>query len=254
MNTFFYLSVLPEALIASMLPPKDFGEYMATGTRKKTQGQAIFFEVEQDIARNIIPMDYVNKRCVRKPDGSPKSSVYLSVYRVLEQLPLKSLKDLYLVTDDGRILELKKNKYDLKSEKEGYLHLYQELCPVTPVIASTLTPSVFIKEMTSEKQQVHIPKLMFVELMLDQLGADPVRGSANNLPYANIGHLRDCLIILRNEPDKCRKTVQRTFNGTLLYRTCTNGFFVASKDELLYYPYPTMQQLEQENYDFWRSF
>lgn len=44
MNKFFYLSVLPEALIASMLPPKDFGEYMATGTRKKTQGQAIFLK------------------------------------------------------------------------------------------------------------------------------------------------------------------------------------------------------------------
>ncbi|MBN1790546.1 MAG: hypothetical protein JW830_08625, partial [Bacteroidales bacterium] len=79
-------------------------------------------------------------------------------------------------------------------------------------------------------------------------------GSAQNLPYTDIGHLRDCLIILKNESGKTRKTVQRTFNGTLLYRTCTNGFFVASKDEFIYYPYPTMQQLEEENYDFWRSF
>jgi len=254
MKTYFYLSVLPEALIASMLPPREFGEYMATGTRKRTQGQAIFFEVDQDSAMNIIPMDYVNQHCVRKADGSPKSSVYLTVYRVLEQMPLKAIRNLFLVTDEGRILELQKGKYDAKTEKEGLLHLYQELCPVTPVIASTLSPTVFAKEMTSDKNQVHIPKLMFVELLLDQLALDPVRGSASNLPYTNIGHLRDCLIILRNETEKCLKTVLRTFNGTLLYRTCINGFFVASKDEVLYYPYPTMQKLEEENYDFWRSF
>jgi hypothetical protein len=253
MNTFIYLSVLPEALIASMLPPKEFGEYMATGTRKRTWGQAIFFEIDQEAVKKGLPLDYINKRCVRKPDGSPKSSVYLSVYRVLEQLPMGSLKNLYLVTNDGRILELKKGNYDPKTEKDSCLHLYQELCPVNPVIASTLAPSVFAKEMTSEDQQVHIPKLMFVELLLDQMACDPVHGSAHNLPYSNIGHLRDCLLILRNEPEKNRKTVQRTFNGTLLYRTCTNGFFVASKEEIVYYPYPDMQQLEQNHYDFWRS-
>jgi hypothetical protein len=254
MNTYVYLSVLPEALIASMLPPKDFAEYMATGSRKKTRGQAIFFEVDQDIARNILPAEYISRKCIRKPDGSPKCSVYLTIYRALEQLPLKALMNLFLVTDDGRMLELARGNYDVQSEKPKQLHLYQELCPVTPIIASTLSPSEFAKEMTSEKEQVYIPKLMFVELILDQLANDPVRGSAQNLPYSDIGHLRDCLIILRNEEMKSRKTVQRTFNGTLLYRTCTNGFFVASKDEFIFYPYPTMQQLEEENYDFWRSF
>jgi hypothetical protein len=84
MNTFIYLSILPEALIASMLPPKDFGEYMATGTKKRTRGQAIFFEVDATIAKNILPMEYISKRCVRKEDGAPKSSVYLTDYRALE--------------------------------------------------------------------------------------------------------------------------------------------------------------------------
>ncbi|MBN1791003.1 MAG: hypothetical protein JW830_10940, partial [Bacteroidales bacterium] len=204
MNTYIYLSVLPEALIASMLPPKDFAEYLATGTRKKTRGQAIFFEVDQDIARNLLPSEYINKRCVRKPDGSPKSSVYLSVYRALEHIPLRALRNLFLVTEDGRMLELRKGPYDLKTEKQKQLHLYQELCPVTPIIASNLSPSAFAKELTSESEQVYMPKLMFVELMLDQLALDPVRGSAQNLPYTDIGHLRDCLIILKNESGKTR--------------------------------------------------
>jgi hypothetical protein len=254
MNTFIYLSVLPEALIASMLPPKDFGEYMATGTKKKTRGQAIFFEIDQEVAKNLLPGDYISRRCVRKEDGLPKSSVYITVYRALEHLPLKALKNLYLVTDDGRILELEKGKYDVSKEQKGLLHLYQELCPVNPVIASSFAPSEFAKEITQVKNQVHLPKLMFVELILEQLASDPLYGSAQNLPYPNLGHLRDCLIILKNEEGKKMKTVLRTYNGELLYRTCTNGFFVASTDELVYYPYPTMKQMEEKNYDFWRSF
>ncbi len=37
-----YLSLMPEALIASMLSPEEFGAYYAVGTEKKSSGQAIF--------------------------------------------------------------------------------------------------------------------------------------------------------------------------------------------------------------------
>lgn len=37
-----YLSLLPEALIASMLSPEDFGTYYAVGSAKKSRGQAMF--------------------------------------------------------------------------------------------------------------------------------------------------------------------------------------------------------------------
>jgi hypothetical protein len=56
----------------------------------------------------MIDMESLEKRCVAKEDGSPKSSVYLSVYRALETIPLSSLKSLYLTTDHGTALELKR--------------------------------------------------------------------------------------------------------------------------------------------------
>ena len=49
------------------------------------------------------------------------------------------------------------------------------------------------------------------------------------------------------------KTVQRIFSGTLLYRTIESGFYVGSKDEILFYPYPDMKQLEDINYEFFRE-
>jgi hypothetical protein len=90
-------------------------------------------------------------------------------------------------------------------------------------------------------------------LKLGNLANDPLSGSAENLPYTNIGHLRDCLEIIRGEYQKHMKTVQRVFTGELLYRTIDTGFYVGVKDEILFYPYPSMTDLEKINYNFFRG-
>lgn len=253
MSNYFYLSTTPEALIASMLPPKEFGSYMATGTKKRNVGQAIFFEVDGEEIKDSIDMDYVNSRCVMKTDGTPKSSVYLSVYKVLESVPLKALKSLYLTSDNGIVLELKKIAYAKGLEPKNELHLYQELCPVSPMVASTLPPSEFLRLITNGSIHIIVPKLFFVELKLHDLANSPTKGSAELLPYYNIDHLRDCLEILRTENNKRMKTVQRFFSGSLIYRTISTGFYVGDENEILYYPYPSMAELEDTNFDFFRA-
>jgi hypothetical protein len=253
MNNYIYLTCTPEALVASMLPPQAFGLYLSTGTKKRNKGQTIFFEVDLSQIEKIIDLESLNKRCVAKEDGSPKSSVYLSVYRVLETIPTSALKSLYLTTDHGCVLDLKKAPYDKSKEQQNALHLYQELCPVTPMVASGLAPSIFLKRLTDNSIPIVLPKLFFVELKLGELATNPLSGSAEHLPYSNIGHLRDCLEILRGEYEKHMKTVQRVFSGTLLYRTIETGFYVGSKDEIAFYPYPSMKQLEDINYEFFRE-
>lgn len=253
MSKYIYLTSNPEALVASMLPPEAFGLYLSTGTKKKNKGQAIFFEVDIEKISSIINMESLNKRCVPKEDGSPKSSVYLSVYKVLEMIPLTALRSLYLTTDHGLVLELKKADYDKSKEPKNELHLYQELCPVTPMVASSLAPSVFMKKLTDGSTAITLPKLFFVELKLGELAVNPLGGSAENLPYPNTGHLRDCLEIIRGEYEKHMKTVNRFFSGELLYRTIASGFYVGAKDEIVYYPYPKMKDLEKMNYNFFRG-
>jgi hypothetical protein len=252
MSKYIYLTCTPEALVASMLPPDKFGMYLSTGTKKRNKGQAIFFEVDLAKIESLIDMDSLNKRCVAKEDGSPKSSVYLSVYRVLETIPTSALKNLYLVTDNGNVLELKKGTYS-NNIKQGALHLYQELCPVTPLVASGLAPAAFMKKLTDGSTAISLPKLFFVDLKLGDLAENPLNGSAEYLPYSNIGHLRDCLEILKGEYEKHMKTVQRIYSGHLLYRTIESGFYIGSKDDLNFYPYPTMSELENINYEFFRS-
>jgi len=253
MSKYVYLTCTPEALVASMLPPKGFGLYLSTGTKKRNRSQVMFFEVELSKIENLIDMDSLNRRCVAKEDGSPKSSVYLSVYRVLETIPTSALKSLYLTTDHGHVLELKRADYDKSQEPQNALHLYQELCPVTPLVASGLPPSVFLKKLTDGSTPIVLPKLFFVELKLGDLATNPLSGSAEHLPYSNIGHLRDCLEILKGEYEKHMKTVQRIYSGLLLYRTISTGFYVGSRDDIVFYPYPTMAELENINYEFFRA-
>ncbi len=253
MSKYVYLTSNPEALVASMLPPQAFGLYLSTGTKKRNRGQAIFFEVDLDSIKSLIDMDSLNKRCVAKPDGKPKSSVYLSVYKVLENTPLSALKSLYLSTDHGYVLELEKTPYEISKEPKNELHLYQELCPVSPMVASSLPPSIFLKRLTDGSIPIVLPKLFFVELKLGELAQNPLSGSAENIPYQNIEHLRDCLEIIRGEYEKHMKTVNRIFSGELLYRTISTGFYVGSKTEILYYHYPNMTDLKEINYSFFRG-
>jgi len=249
MSKYLYLSITPEALIASMLPPSEFGEYMATGTKKSNKGQMIFFEVDLEQVKDLVDMAYIDKNCVRHADGLPKHSAYLSVYRVLETIPLKALKSLYLTTDSGVVLELKQTPYDRSCEEKDTLHLYQELCPVTPQVVSEFCPASFVKALTDGSRQFKLPKLFFVEMKLGELAENPATGSAEHLPYTHVRHMRDCLLSLSGY-EKKMKTVVRSYNGSLLYRTIASGFYVGADNEMIYYRYPTMAELEDLNYDF----
>ena len=63
MDNYFYVTAVPESLVASHLAPKDFGNYLAVGTRKRTRGQAIYFEADPDKLKNL-PWDYITRRLV----------------------------------------------------------------------------------------------------------------------------------------------------------------------------------------------
>jgi hypothetical protein len=179
-------------------------------------------------------------------------SVYLSVYKVLETIPLKALKNLYLTTDHGIVLELKPSEYDTSRENKSTLHYYQELCPVNPQVVSEYSPAQFLKVLTDGSLQIRLPKLMFVDLKLGELSVNPISGSAEFLPYAHTAHLRDCLETLKYD-EKKMKTVVRFYNETLLYRTIESGFYIGAVDEIKFYRYPTMAELEDMNYDFFRG-
>jgi len=250
MPTHLYLSMVPESLVASMLGPGEFGAYLATGTRKRPHGETMFFELREGFTSDCFRLADVQERCVPHADGVPKHSVYLAVYRVLEHVPVAALGSLWLTTAHGRSLELKPTA-DLPDSTEPY-HLYQEICPVHPLIASSLGPRAFCQLITDPSRSIFVPRLCFVELELASLADDPVSGSAADLPYHNLDHLRDCLAELAHSEAKHTKTVDRISRLGLLYRCVKRGFFVGDQEQMLYYPYPARSELESQHYKWWR--
>jgi hypothetical protein len=251
MSIRFYLSVYPESLIASMLPPQEFGNYYAVGDRKRTRGQAIFFELDAGRLAESFDLRAARERCVPHADGSPKRSVYLAIYRVLERIPTGALGRLFLVTDDGRVLGLDAAPWTPPDQQR--LHLYQELAPSTTRAVSLLDPAAFCRRITDLSQPVSVPRLAFAELTLDGLATDPVHARVDNLPYPNVEHLRDCLVGALEHPERPTKTVVRCTGGAMLYRTIEGGFFVGDPDHLVFYRFPTRDELETEHYVWWRS-
>lgn len=250
MQRYLYLSLIPESLIASMLAPVEFGSYYAVGTKKRSRGQALFFEIEP-FDCDYFPWDEIERHCIPHPDGRPKRSAYLSVYRVLEHIPVKALKSLYLVTEDGRVLELESAPF----EPEPYPrhHLYQEICPLTPRVVSKLNPVEFAKSITDRTLSVSVDRIVFCELTLGRLSRDPQSNDVGDLPYRNFGHLRDCMEELEHKATKATKVVNRVMPGELLYRTVLHGFFVGDAAEFRHYPIPSADLLEREHYAWWRS-
>jgi len=251
MAIYYYFSILPEALIASMLPPEDFCVYFSVGSEKRASGQAILFEVSPDIKSDYFDLSEIEQRCLPHSDGTPKHSLYLSIYRVLEHLPLEAIKSLYLVTPDARVLELPKT--ETLPESPNPLHLYQELCPVQPRITSSLNPLEFCRFMTDPAHHIHVPKIFFAELRLGGLAANPLSGSARDLPYPALMHLRDCLKAIKMDPGKHTKTVDRIPPRKFPYRMVEAGFYLGDSHKIYYYPFPSEQELEDKYYVWWRS-
>ena len=250
MTMHLYLSLIPEALILSQLEPEAFGAYYAVGSEGKTQGQAVFFELDPAFRHPRFSIDANSARCVPHADGAPKRSVYVSVYRVVEHVPLSALRRLYLTTKDGRTLGL--GRTASIEEDAGGLHLYQEIAPLNPLVVSSLGPAAFHRFLLKEGSALEVPALCWTELRLGELAVDPERGEIRDLPYENIDHLRSCLSQLRTK-SVTTKIVERLHPSTFAYRTVKSGVYYGARDGLALFPLPPAETLRDKHYHWWRS-
>lgn len=250
MKTYLYISLMPEALVASNLNPKAFGAYLATGPKHVSRGSAIFFQLNEAFAAERLRDSGLDQE-LNEMDRIRRSA-YLSIYRVLENTPLTAIESLHLATEDGHVLTLQPGEYP--GMAAGRFHLYQQFCPVTPRVVSTLEPKDFAARITDRTERVSVPALVFAELKLEQLATDPEASNVEDLPYPNIEHLRDCLREIEAADHKSTKTVIRFLQQDVLFRTIRGGFyFAASGGGLVSFPMPPREELETTYYAWWRS-
>lgn len=247
----YYLTLFPtEALIASMLEPALFGSYMATGSNRGSHERLIFAEIEGDFPSDF-DWEYARARTVPHEDGTSKSSVYLGVYRILERVPFDKLGTLYLTTSGGETLALEKSVFPNTFPKTPY-YLYQDLCPVQPLVITAMPPDEYGTYMVSCDCKIKLPAICYCDLkVIDP--EDPVdTGNLGPIYSRNTAHLEDCIEAVTTH-GKLSKTLARTFSAKFTYQIVKSGFAFVQPDIRVWYPMPAFDDLIAKNYDWARS-
>ena len=75
------------ALVASNLPPDEFGKHYTLGSSRYFHGQVVFAEIDPNYRNDFLKIDkYIDDV---KPDasGTPKRTKFIATYRVLVHRP-----------------------------------------------------------------------------------------------------------------------------------------------------------------------
>jgi len=250
---YYYVVFSPiEAFIASQLEPKQFGMYMARGSKKGSAEQLMFAEVEGGFG-TYFDWDYAEKNCVEHSNGEVKHSLYLSIYRVIEHLPLEVYKDVYLVAKDGRTLTLKAAEYRKPHNWRGY-GLYKEHCPVHPFIVSSLEPKELADYIINDKEKkITVPAIIFNDIRIIDFDEKENTGNIGSMYERDLDHLKDCIASIEGQSGKMTKTVDRSFGTRFTYQIIDTGIYIAKGKSILFYPMPSVEQLREIDYDWGRS-
>ena len=253
-----YMIIFPNnALLASQLEPKDFAKHYAVGTAKHYQNKVIFAEIDINFRDPYFAIDEYLAQTVPHKDGSPKKTKFVAIYAVLEHIDLKAIQKLYLVTPSGKALDLEPGPYTAINEP-GYVRIYQEITPLQNLIGSNLDQRQFGKWLTRETRSKGCPKICFTQIDFDVDGFLEENKDrtiiTSPIPEHHPWRLYDCLRQLRANPEMKTKTISL---GSLLrqlsYCKIRHGIWFVDGDELLFFPMPVCEDLEERYYGWWRE-
>lgn len=244
------------ALVASMLPPEDFGRHYTVGSARYFHGQVIYAEIDIEYRNDYLPIEKGLAAAKSKADGSPKRTKFVKSYRVLEHLDLSAFKELYVTSSVGRVLQLQKAPYT-REHKTGFLRTFQQICPLSMTVLSYMDPRQFGEFVTTSESK-GAPKLFFtqIDLNIDEFLSDLEHDSfmPSPLPNVHAHKLRDQILELRANPEKKVKGISLdSVLGRISFLRLRTGFWVAAQEELLFYPIPTRDVLEHDHYEWFRS-
>jgi hypothetical protein len=253
-----YMIVFPiNALVASQLEPRDFAQHYTIGSARHFQGKVIFAELDPSFRDSYFQIDTYLEKTVPHPDGSPKRTKFISSYNVLEHVPLSVIRNMYLVTVSGKALELTPSPYTAENAP-GLIRIYQEVTPVSNLIASHLDQRAFGQYIVNDVSK-GAPRVCFtqIDLNIEEFIAESKNRDiiVSPLPDNNPYRLLDCLLELQQHKEKPVKTISlSSVLHSISYRVLRHGFWFFDKDgDMLFFPIPGTHELETKYYDWWKN-
>lgn len=245
------------ALVASQLSASDFAHHYTIGSARHFQGKVIFAEIDINFRDPYFHVDKYLEATVPHPDGSPKRTKFISSYAVLEHVPLSVIQKLYLVTTNGMALALEPEEYNAVNEP-GLIRIYQEVTPLSNLIASRFDQRSFGRYITVESVAKGAPRVCFtqIDLNIEEFLEESRRRDILTppIPENNPYRLLDCLMELKSEPTKMVKTISlSSVLHSVSYRMLRHGFWFYDKEgNTKFFPIPSVHDLETKYYDWWK--
>ena len=253
-----YLILFPnEALVASQLTPKEFGQHYSIGSPRHFAGKVIFVEVDINFRNDYFRIDEYLKNTESGIPGRPKRTKFVKSYRVLEHIDFHALQKLYLVTTEGGVLGLEQSVQPVDYGDSSRVRLYQEICPLRLLVVSSLDPRQFGKYITEETWSKGAPRIFFTTYNIDVEAVvasnDVTAFNMGPLPNVNPTNLPTALKELKEDPSKRTKTVSLNPNLDLMsYKAIKHGFWFSGGPYTIYYRMPGLDELKRDHNYWWR--
>ncbi len=252
-----YMILFPNtALVGSQLAPMEFGKHFISGSSKYYSGKLIFAEVDIAFRNPYFKIDDMLANLTPHSDGRPKSTKYVSTYRVLENVDFDAIKHLYITTPEGYTLDLASGPYEARHQP-GLIRVFGEISPVSMMVLSDYNFMEFSKFITNPASFVGAPKMFYTQIDLDieeflkEIEANPLM--QRPIPEIHPAVLRKSILELRQYKDKHTKGLSLTNPlGSVSFRNLRHGFMFASQNQNKFFPLPSREEIERTNLKFWK--
>jgi hypothetical protein len=252
-----YMILFPNtALVGSQLPPLEFGKHFISGSSKYYSGKLIFAEIDAGFRHTYFKIDEMLADLVPHEDGRPKSTKYVSTYRVLEHIDYDAIRRLYITTPEGYTLELAPGPYEARHQP-GLIRVFGEISPVSMMVLSDYNFMEFSKSITNPDSFVGAPKLFYTQIDLEigeflrEIESNPLMPPP--IPDVHPAVLRKSILELQRYKDKHTKGLSLANPlGKISFRNLRHGFMFASQAQNKFFPLPASEEIEKLNYKFWK--
>ncbi len=244
------------SLVASQLTPEQFGKHFLVGTARHYEGKVIFTEVDADYRHDFFNIDEAMAAVFPHEDGRPKATKFISSYRVLEHIDLDAIKSLYLVTSNGRTLELNQGTHDAPHQP-GFIRTYAQICPTTVLSMTKLDAPEYARYITDPSHNKWVPKLFFtqIELPVEQFLQDFEESPfmAPPFPFVHPAKLRDSILELEKTDKESKGISLNSEMEKIPYTKIRHGFWLACDQKSLFFPMPATETIKKENHQFYKE-
>jgi hypothetical protein len=245
------------ALVASQLSPDAFARHYLIGSIRHYTGKLVFAEIDINFRHPFFNIDEAVKELIPHEDGTPKRTKFISSYRVMEHMDFDFIKSLYLSTSEAHTLELKPQSYD-KVHKTGFLRTFAEIAPLSMLVMSPMDLREFGQYITQPGNAKGCPKLFYtqIELNVDEFLKDFESNPFMQAPFPFLhpSKLRDAIQSMRTDKDKKTKGLALSSPlDQISFKMIRHGFMFASQEKTKFFPMPSLQEMESQNFQFWRN-